>query len=188
MERAVDAPAPAYPAEWERHETLRDGRRVFIRPFKPEDVALYPQFLSGVTDEDLRLRFFAPIRRFSDEFIRKLAAVDYRDVMVFVAFDENTAEPLGVVRLHRDPDGKGGEYAVLLRSALKGCGLGWLLMRQMIAYARSLGLETIHGQVLPENATILSMCSELGFHIAGDPQEHGLKVVTLPLKVPPRAA
>ncbi len=188
MERAVDAPAPAYPAEWERHETLRDGRRVFIRPFKPEDVALYPQFLSGVTDEDLRLRFFAPIRRFSDEFIRKLAAVDYRDVMVFVAFDENTAEPLGVVRLHRDPDGKGGEYAVLLRSALKGHGLGWLLMRQMIAYARSLGLETIHGQVLPENATMLSMCSELGFHIAGDPQEHGLKVVTLPLKVPPRAA
>ena len=51
-----------YPAEWERHDALRDGRRVFVRPLKPEDTALYPDFLADLTREDLRLRFLAPLR------------------------------------------------------------------------------------------------------------------------------
>jgi len=88
---------------------------------------------------------------------------------------------LGVVRLHDDPDGDGGEFAILVRSHLKGNGLGWLMMKQMIAFAQEKGLETVHGQVLEENTTMLQMCSELGFHIVDDPEEHGMKVVTLEL-------
>jgi acetyltransferase len=37
----------------------------------------------------------------------------------------------------------------------------------------------VHGQVLTENTTMLAMCTELGFHIADDPTEHGVKLVTL---------
>ena len=44
------------------------------------------------------------------------------------------------------------EYAVLVRSDLKGKGLGWLLMQMIIEYARSEGLRTIEGQVLNENS------------------------------------
>jgi acetyltransferase len=88
------------------------------------------------------------------------------------------------VRLHRDPEGASGEYAVLLRSALKGHGLGWLLMSRMIEYARREGLATIHGQVLADNTTMLHMCAELGFRIADDPAEAGVKVVTLDLTRP----
>jgi acetyltransferase len=51
----------------------------------------------------------------------------------------------------------------------------------MIAYAQEKGLETVHGQVLAENATMLQMCAELGFHVDEDPSERGMKVVTLPL-------
>jgi acetyltransferase len=88
---------------------------------------------------------------------------------------------LGVVRLHCDPVGKSGEYAVLVRSALKGHGLGWLLMSRMIEYARSEGLMLIHGQVLAENTTMLAMCAELGFTVAQDPAEAGVMVVSLDL-------
>jgi acetyltransferase len=91
---------------------------------------------------------------------------------------------LGVVRLHRDEAGTGGEYAVLVRSALKGHGLGWLLMSRMIEYARREGVTDIHGQVLAENTTMLTMCAELGFTIGDDPAEAGLKVVRLDLSWP----
>src|SRR4030081_4038081 len=94
--------------------------------------------------------------------------------MAFVAFDEATGKVLGVVRLHRDPARESGEYAVLVRSALKGHGLGWLLMSRMIEYARSEGLALIHGQVLAENTTMLAMCVELGFTVAADPAEAGV--------------
>jgi acetyltransferase len=39
----------------------------------------------------------------------------------------------------------------------------------------------VHGQVLAENATMLLMCNELGFHVTSDKLERGVKVVTLPL-------
>jgi RimJ/RimL family protein N-acetyltransferase len=101
--------------------------------------------------------------------------------MAFIALEEQTGRMLGVVRLHFDPDGKAGEYAVLLRSHLKSHGLGWLLMHRMIEYAQARGLERVHGQVLAENATMLAMCAELGFTITDDPLERGVKRVTLDL-------
>jgi RimJ/RimL family protein N-acetyltransferase len=170
-----------YPKEWERHDVLRDGTRVFVRPLKPEDAELYPDFLSDVTSEDLRLRFFAPIKELSPELIDRLTHLDYAKAMAFIAIEEQTGRMLGVARLHYDPDGKAGEYAVLVRSHLKTHGLGWLLMHRMIEYAQAEGLARIHGQVLAENTTMLAMCAELGFAIADDPLEPGVKVVTLDL-------
>ena len=165
----------------ENHVTLRDGEKVFLRPLKPEDAALYPDFLAEVTPDDLRLRFFAPMREVNPELIDKLIHYDPEHAMAFIAIAEVSGRMLGVVRLHDDPNGEGGEFAILLRSQLKGHGLGWLMMKHMIAYAQEKGLDTVHGQVLAENATMLQMCVELGFQVVEDTDERGVKVVTLPL-------
>ncbi len=92
---------------------------------------------------------------------------------------------LGVVRLHDDRGGKSAEFAILVRSHLKGHGLGWLLMKHMIANAKAKGLTTVHGQVLAENHTMLLMCGELGFLLPKIPSERDMKVVTLPLEEVP---
>jgi RimJ/RimL family protein N-acetyltransferase len=165
-----------------RHVTLRDGEKVLLRPLKPEDAALYPDFLSEVTSDDLRLRFFAPMRQVAPELIDKLVHYDPGKAMAFIAIAEARGRMLGVVRLHDEPDGESGEFAILLRSRLKGHGLGWLMMKHMIANAKEKGLRTVRGQVLSENLTMLQMCQELGFHIADDPNEHGVKQVFLPLE------
>jgi acetyltransferase len=166
---------------FESHIVLRDGEKVLIRPLKPEDAALYPDFLADVTPDDLRLRFFAPMREVNPDLIDKLIHYDPEHAMAFIAIAEASGRMLGVVRLHDDPAGDGGEFAILVRSQLKGHGLGWLMMKHMIAYAQEKGLETIHGQVLAENVTMLQMCAELGFHAADDEAERGVKVVTLSL-------
>ena len=172
----------------ERHVTLRDGEKVFIRPLRPDDGALYPDYLAEVTPEDLRLRFFAPMREVRPGLIDKLIHYDPRHAMAFIAISEASGRMLGVVRLHDDEAGDGAEFAILLRSHLKGRGLGWLLMKHMIGYARQKGLRTVHGQVLAENSTMLTMCAELGFHVADDPGERGVKIVTLPLHELPAVA
>jgi RimJ/RimL family protein N-acetyltransferase len=164
----------------ERHVVLRDGEKVLIRPLKPDDAALYPDFLAEVSADDLRLRFFVPMREVSHDLIDKLVHYDPEHAMAFIAISERSGRMLGVVRLHDDPDGDGAEFAILVRSYLKGHGLGWLLMKRMIAYARQKGLQIVHGQVLDENATMLQMCSELGFHVADD-EEPGVKRVMLAL-------
>ncbi|MEZ5840623.1 MAG: GNAT family N-acetyltransferase [Hyphomicrobiales bacterium] len=170
-----------YPKQWERVMELRDGSRAIVRPIRPEDEVLYPAFFERVTPEDLRLRFFAPVRDFSHKFIARLTQIDYSRDMAFLAADEESGELLGVVRLSSEPDRESGEYAILLRSDLKGKGLGWRLMRLLIEYARSEGFSSIHGQVLRENTTMLSMCEGLGFRIRTDPDEPNIAQVTLPL-------
>lgn len=163
------------------HAVLLAGDRVLLRPLRVADGALYPDFLNDVTGDDLRLRFFAPMRELSPEMIDKLIHYDPANAMAFIAIDEASGRMLGVVRLHDDASGKNGEFAILVRSRLKGHGLGWLLMKHMIAYAKEKGLETVRGQVLAENATMLTMCAELGFHSTDDPDEKGVRLVTLPL-------
>ncbi len=164
-----------------RHLKLRDGTQVLFRPLKPEDAALYPDCLSEITPEDLRLRYFAAMREVSPELIDKLVHYDPQHAMASIVIEEATGRMLGVVRLHNDPGDQNAEFAIIVRSRLKGHGLGWLMMKHMIAYAKDRGLKTVRGQVLAENSTMLQMCAELGFHAADDPEERGVKVVTLPL-------
>ena len=172
----------------ERHVTLHAGEKVLIRQLVPEDVALYPDFLSEVTSDDLRLRFFEPMREVSPEMIDKLIHYDPAHAMAFIAIEETTAKMLGVVRLHDDPNDESAEFAILVRSRLKGHGLGWLLMKHMIAFAKEKGLKIVRGEVLAENLSMLLMCSELGFHAHDDPDEHGVKRVELILDEVPHEA
>lgn len=169
-----------YPKEWERSVVLADGSPAFVRPVRAEDDALFRAFFAQVTAEDLRLRFFAPVKAFSHEFIARLTQLDYARSIALVAIDP-AGGMLGAVRLHADANYDGGEYAILVRSDLKGRGIGWQLMRVMIEYARSLGLRAIQGQVLPHNSTMLAMCRELGFAISSEPGDPSLCRVTLPV-------
>jgi acetyltransferase len=170
-----------YPKEWERYMTLRDGAAILVRPVRPEDEPLYRPFFADVTPQDLRLRFFAPVKDFSHAFISRFTQIDYARAMAFIAIETATGKMLGVVRLHADANYETGEYAILVRSDLKGRGLGWLLMQLIIEYARAEGLKTIEGQVLSENTTMIAMCRELGFTVAADPNEPETVLVKLGL-------
>ena len=170
-----------YPSQWQRHLEVKDGLRVFVRPIRPEDEPLIHEMLRHVTPHDLRLRFFAPMKEFTHEFIARLTQLDYARAMAFVAFDEATNEMVGVVRIHSDSIHETGEYAILLRSDLKGKGLGWALMQLIIEFAKSEGLKAISGDVLQENTIMLEMCRHLGFEVKADPAQRDICDVKLKL-------
>lgn len=170
-----------YPQGWDRHLTLTDGRAVYVRPIRVEDEALYPAFLSAETAQDLRLRFFGPVKEFDHEFISRFTQIDYTKAMAFIAIDEATGAMLGVARLHENAQGDSGEYAIIVRSDLKSHGLGWQLMQLIIAYARAKGLRSIEGEVLHENTTMLAMCRQLGFEISSSPGAPYINAVKLTL-------
>ena len=165
------------------HDVLPGGTKVLVRPLTPEDGALYPDFADSLTPEDIRMRLFMPVAHLTDEMIERFTHYDRNTAMAFIGLDQD-GKMLGVARLHDDDEGTGGEFAVLVRSALKGQGLGWLLMQHIIDYARQKKLATVHGEVLTENITMLQMCRDLGFGIADDPHEAGIKRVTLNLALP----
>jgi acetyltransferase len=170
-----------YPTEWERQLTLAGDWKVFVRPVRPEDEPAIASFLDRVSRDDIRLRFFHPMKEFPHSFIARFTQLDYARAMAFVASDPATNELVGLVQLHSDASYQTAEYAVLLRSDLKGRGLGWALMQLLIEYAKAEGLQKLSGEVLRDNTTMLTMCRELGFEIESDPKDAGIAVVALDL-------
>jgi acetyltransferase len=185
----MDGPNPRlairpYPNQWERWTETEDGERILIRPIKPADEHLYDNFVARLSPEDIRFRFLAPRKEFSHKFVARFTQIDYARAMAFVALNREETELYGIARLAADPDYTKGEYAIIVRSDLKGTGLGWMLMRNLIRYAEREGLQELTGDVLEQNTRMLEMCRALGFEVSADPEDLSLRKVRLKLPAP----
>jgi acetyltransferase len=164
---AVQSAIAPYPAPLIRHLDVDRIGKLTLRPIRPEDEPLLVDMLKSSEAEDVRLRFLSPMRKFPHALAARLAQIDYDREMAFVALreaaDEGVPKLLGVARLIADPQNENAEFAVMVRSDLKGHGLGYILMNAIVAHARRRGIKAIVGEVLSENETMLRMARELGF-------------------------
>jgi acetyltransferase len=174
-----------YPQHLARTVTTRRGFTATLRPIRPEDEPALQALVQRLDPDDVRLRFFSPMRELSHTFAARLTQIDYDREMAFVAVNPaDDGEMYGVVRLTCDPDNIEGEYAVMVRSDLKGRGLGYTLMETIIGHARERGIEAIVGDVLTENTGMLAMCRELGFKVRHSPDDPQVMRVRLTLAPP----
>lgn len=171
-----------YPTAWQRDVVLQSGLKFQMRPVKPEDEGAIQHLLTHTDAVDLHSRFLGAIKEFPHAFVARLTQLDYARAMAFAAVADDSGEILGVARLHADSCYRKAEYAVLVRSDMKGRGLGWALMSELIRYAKAEGLVELHGDVLQSNVGMLQMCRALGFLIANDPEDPAIALVTLDLQ------
>ena len=162
-----------------REVALKDGTYA-IRPIRPADALLYPQFLEKLEAEDIRLRFLAPRRHFPEQMLVRLTQLDYDRDMAFVALAPD-GTLAGVSRISCDPDHTTGEYALLVRSDLHGRGIGTTLMRILIDYARADGVRALEGMILSENAGMLDLMRRFGFDFTLEPEDPGVMMSRLSL-------
>jgi len=163
-------------------EKLPDGTVIKLRSVRPEDELLLQDFAANMSPEDMRLRFFAAMRGLSHELAARLSHIDYDRDAAVLALAEGAEEVLGVVRFSSDPDKRGAEFAIAVRSDWKEHGLGHLLMARLIQLARQRGIDGLVGEVLPENAAMLQLCREFGFIIGIDPCDPKLRRVSKTLQ------
>jgi acetyltransferase len=164
-----------YPQHLATRERLRDGTEVTLRPLRPEDEPLLQDLAAHMSHEDLRLRFFTPVRGLTHAVAARLSQLDYDRELAMLA--ERDGAALGVAHFFADPDNRSAEYAIAVRSDWKGHGIGYLLMNRLIDIARRRGIEELVGEVLRENEPMLQMCRELGFTIAIWPDDPTLMLV-----------
>ncbi|MFF6010060.1 GNAT family N-acetyltransferase [Rahnella sp. R3(2024)] len=156
-----------YPRELEELVILKDGSQALFRPILPEDEPLLKAFILKVTKEDLYYRYFSEINEFTHEDLANMTQIDYDREMAFVAIrttdDQN--EIIGVTRAVSDPDNIDAEFSVLVRSDLKGLGLGRRLLDKMINYAAEHGLQRLTGITMPNNQGMITLARKLGFDV-----------------------
>ncbi|MDM9616445.1 bifunctional acetate--CoA ligase family protein/GNAT family N-acetyltransferase [Kosakonia cowanii] len=171
-----------YPQYLEEQVTMKNGEHCLFRPILPEDEPLLQQFISQVTKEDLYYRYFSEINEFTHDDLANMTQIDYDREMAFVAVrrTEQGEEILGVTRAISDPDNVDAEFSVLVRSDLKGLGLGRRLLEKLIAYTRDHGLKRLNGITMPNNRGMVTLARKLGFDV--DIQmEDGIVGLSLPL-------
>jgi acetyltransferase len=171
-----------YPKELEETISLGDGRQLLVRPVRPEDEPAFQRTFAKLTPEEVRLRFFAPIKTLTHMAAVRFTQLDYDREMALVLAEPGRAglaEIYGIASLALDPNIEKGEYAILVRGDLTGAGLGIFLMRRIIDYARRRGLLEIWGDVLRDNKTMLKMCRVLGFTEETVEEDPGLVRVRL---------
>ncbi len=173
-----------YPKELEDHLALPNGHNLLLRPILPEDEPALQALAGRTSPEDLRLRFFQPIRQLSHDMAARLTQIDYNREMALVAVGPGLpgqAEMYGVVTISADPDNDKAEYSIIVDRELMRLGLGSMLMRRIIDYARQGGVREIYGEVLQENEPMLQLNRALGFTIKVPFDDPGLRHVTLTL-------
>jgi acetyltransferase len=159
-ERGARFAIKPYPAELEIDIAHRD-EKLHIRPIRPDDEPLLQAFVRRMTPEDVRLRFFGPLRELSHEMAARLTQIDYDREMAFLLLDGK--ELLGVGRLAADPGFEEAEFALAVLSGRQGHGYGSLLLRHVLQYAKARGVKRVIGQVLRENHKMLELAKRLGF-------------------------
>ncbi|OZY84354.1 protein acetyltransferase [Cellvibrio mixtus] len=172
-----------YPKELEEVFLLRNERSVLLRPIRPEDELNLQAFDNSQSKEDRYKRYFAELPQFSHEQMARLTQIDYEREMAFVAVANNAQgdeEILGVVRAQRDPDNTFAEFAMAIRSDLKGIGLGSRMLQKMIDYSRAQGTQQLIGCTMLENAGMANLARKLGFMVKYN-RDEGLIDMTLTL-------
>ena len=172
-----------YPAELEHAIEIDGGLHLNVRPIRPEDEPRLSEMVKRSSPRDIRMRFLGSMRELPHVAAARLSQIDYDREMAFVAVrtgeGADEGEILGVARIVATPENDRAEFAVMVRSDLKGRGLGFRLMQDILACARSRGVKHVHGDVLTENTTMLAMAEELGF--TRRPAEGGIVEVSIAL-------
>ncbi len=161
------------------------GEAITLRPIRPEDEPQHRRFLEQIDPEDIRLRVFYSRRTIEHSELARLTQIDYAREMAFIATRptaDDGEETLGTVRATVDPDNLSAEFGVIVRSDLKGSGLGHRLMTKIIEHLRERGTQRLVGTVLRENTGMLELARGLGFQESadpGDPDDRGTRFVSL---------
>lgn len=158
-----------YPEELEETISLA-GKPVMLRAIRPEDEPRLKQLVQQSNPEDKFFRFFGTVREFSHSQLARFTQIDYDREMAFVAIGEGE-EILGEVRTVTDPDNERSEFAILIGSGMQKKGLGYALMKKMIAYCRARGTKELGGDVLMSNARMLALAKSLEFVRVQQPGE-----------------
>ncbi|MBP2194689.1 bifunctional acetate--CoA ligase family protein/GNAT family N-acetyltransferase [Pantoea cypripedii] len=171
-----------YPHHLEEQFALKDGQHCLFRPILPEDEPLLRDFIAQVTKEDLYYRYFSEINEFTHEDLANMTQIDYDREMAIVAVRQqaNQQEIIGVTRAISDADNIDAEFSVLVRSDLKGLGMGRRLLEKMIRYTRDHGLQQLNGITMPHNTGMITLARKLNFRV-NIQLDDGIVSLNLPL-------
>jgi acetyltransferase len=187
--RVADLPRPAirpYPSQYVTPWTAEDGTQAVLRPIRPEDEPLLVKFHSTLSERSVSLRYFHAMKftaRVAHERLTRICFIDYDREMALVADRKNPEngehEILGVGRLSKIRGTNEAEFALVVSDRYQRQGLGTALLSRLLQVGRDENIDTIFGDILPENIEMQRICEKLGFRMTHNVKESLIRAVTI---------
>ena len=166
----------AYPRQYVKQWTMKDGTPVTFRPIRPEDEPLMIKFHETLSDRSVYMRYLHPMlltQRVAHERLSRICFVDYEREIAIVAegTDAKSGERriFAVGRLSKLYGTNDASFTMLVNDAFQGQGLGMELLRQLLEVGRAEKLNRIMATISPDNVGMQRVCTSLGFKLTPAP-------------------
>ena len=170
-----------YPKEYITSFTLKNGKKVVLRPIRPEDEPLEAEMFNCFSRETERHRFFHQIKDITHELLVRYTQIDYdREIAIIGEMTENKKKKMiGVVRLIADPYNETAEFAAVVADPWQFQGLGEKFTDYILAIAKSRGIKKVYGKFLLDNKPMASILAKRKFIIKKLDSKTGLAEIDL---------
>jgi RimJ/RimL family protein N-acetyltransferase len=150
---------PGYPQEYRQEMTLRDGRRVLIRPILPSDAPELADAIKTADPDTLHRRFLGGPPRVTPALLAHLTVVDYVQRFALVAIDPVTGRGVAIARYEPASEGV-ADIAVVVRPAWRRVGLATALVLLLAKAAVERGIHTFSASYLAENRPVAALVED----------------------------
>ncbi|MBN2445962.1 MAG: GNAT family N-acetyltransferase [Phycisphaerae bacterium] len=160
-------PRAPYPAKYEDHITLKDGKEVFVRPIRPDDEPLMKDMFYGFSEQTVYLRYHATLKSMPHNKLQVFCNVDYDTEMALICLvgTPGQEEVIAVGRYMTDAAKETAEVAFTVEDQWQRHGLGTYLFHRLVDIARGAGIRHFNAYVLVENSGMLKIFHRSGLEI-----------------------
>lgn len=144
---------------------LRSGKRVCLRPLRPDDDQRIQQGIAELSDRSRYLRFFSGFKEVPPSVVERLADIDGSDHIAWgmVDLDEHNARGFAAAHAIRDDsDENSGEFAIAVLDDYHGQGVARSLMTAIFHNCIVEHMETLTVEILNENFKAKKLLRSVG--------------------------
>ncbi|WP_371667264.1 GNAT family N-acetyltransferase [Streptomyces sp. NBC_00289] len=142
------------------HALLADGTTVCIRRVLPSDHDQLRGLYGEMSQDNLRLRFFAASRRSAAMAADRACASARPGYRALLA--EANGAVIGLAEYDTGGEKDGAEISIAVADGLHHRGVGTLLVEHLVSAARAEGITTFTADALSENHEVLRLFADLG--------------------------
>lgn len=168
-----------YPAQYEEWFTLKNGKKIFIRPIMETDENLVIDFFERLSPQSLYLRFLTQLRALPEYMLYRFTHIDYKSEFALVGmFKENGKDAIvAIARYANTPHDNSTDLAVAVRDDWQCLGIGKALLKKVVDIGRENGIYRFEGMIHPDNKLIMQILLDLGYKLKYSPESFQVDII-----------
>ncbi len=153
--------------DYREHVLLKDGQGVLLRPATEADIPAVTEFMRGLSQESLRMRFMASVSEVPESVIRDMCTGDFTDrgCLLAIIGEGDEARVIGLGNYVGLGNGRTAEVAFLVADEFQGKGISTLILERLAGLAAAQGYVEFEAEVLWENQAMINVFRSSGFEV-----------------------